>query len=83
LQERTENAPQAMITASRTPPAISERRVDPLCNDDRCPEPLEAQRSSIDYEHYLTRQLQPVADAILLFLEADFAALTSRQQILF
>jgi DNA polymerase-2 len=47
------------------------------------PEPLEAQRSSIDYEHYLTRQLQPVADAILLFLGADFAALTSRQQILF
>lgn len=47
------------------------------------PEPLETQRSPIDYEHYLTRQLQPVADAILPFLGADFAALTSRQQILF
>ncbi|MDB5770774.1 MAG: polB [Burkholderia sp.] len=47
------------------------------------PEPLETQRSSIDYEHYLTRQLQPVADAILPFLGDDFAALTSRQQILF
>lgn len=47
------------------------------------PEPLETQRSSIDYEHYLTRQLQPVADAILPFLNDDFAALTSRQQILF
>lgn len=47
------------------------------------PEPLETQRSPIDYEHYLTRQLQPVADAILPFLDDDFATLTSRQRILF
>jgi DNA polymerase-2 len=47
------------------------------------PEPLEAQRSPIDYEHYLTRQLQPVADAILPFVNDDFATLTSRQQTLF
>jgi DNA polymerase-2 len=47
------------------------------------PEPLETRRSPIDYEHYLTRQLQPVADAILPFVGEDFAALTSRQQILF
>jgi DNA polymerase II len=47
------------------------------------PEPLETRRSAIDYEHYLTRQLQPVADAILPFVGDDFAALTSRQQILF
>jgi len=47
------------------------------------PEPLETRRAPIDYEHYLTRQLQPVADAILPFLGEDFAALTSRQQLLF
>jgi DNA polymerase-2 len=47
------------------------------------PEPLEARRSPVDYEHYLTRQLQPVADGILAFVGDDFAALTSRQQILF
>ena len=47
------------------------------------PEPLETQRSPIDYEHYVTRQLQPVADAILPFLGEDFSALTSRQQTLF
>jgi DNA polymerase-2 len=40
-------------------------------------------RSAIDYEHYLMRQLQPVADAILPFVEDDFTALTSRQQSLF
>jgi DNA polymerase-2 len=47
------------------------------------PEPLEVLRSPIDYEHYLTRQLMPVADAILPFIGDDFAALTSRQQSLF
>lgn len=47
------------------------------------PEPLETQRSNIDYDHYLTRQLQPVADAILPFVGDDFAALTSRQGTLF
>ncbi len=47
------------------------------------PEPLESIRSAIDYDHYLTRQLQPVADAILPLLGDDFAALTSSQQQLF
>ncbi|MDB6061708.1 MAG: polB [Verrucomicrobiaceae bacterium] len=43
------------------------------------PEPLEIRRAPIDYEHYLTRQLQPIADAILPFVGDDFAALVSRQ----
>jgi DNA polymerase-2 len=47
------------------------------------PEPLEALRSPIDYEHYISRQLQPVADAILPFVHDDFETLTSRQQTLF
>ncbi|NML61320.1 DNA polymerase II [Massilia sp. RP-1-19] len=47
------------------------------------PEPLEVRRSAIDYDHYLTRQLQPVADAILPFVEDDFSTLTSRQKSLF
>jgi DNA polymerase-2 len=47
------------------------------------PEPLETRRSPIDYEHYLTRQLQPVADAILPFLGEHFALLASHQQTLF
>jgi DNA polymerase-2 len=47
------------------------------------PEPLEIERAPIDYQHYLTRQLQPVADAILPFVHDDFATLTSGQQSLF
>ncbi|MFD2367855.1 DNA polymerase II [Pseudoduganella sp. GCM10020061] len=47
------------------------------------PEPLELLRSPIDYEHYLERQLEPVADAILPFLGDSFARLVSRQHSLF
>ncbi|MFA1239316.1 DNA polymerase II [Serratia odorifera] len=47
------------------------------------PEPLETQRSAIDYDHYLERQLQPVADAILPFLHDDFATLVTGQIGLF
>ncbi|HDS1755529.1 DNA polymerase II [Pseudomonas sp. m5] len=47
------------------------------------PEPMENLQSPIDYDHYLSRQLQPVADAILPFVGDDFAALTDRQLLLF
>lgn len=47
------------------------------------PEPLEARRSRIDYAHYLDKQLQPIADAILHPLGHSFAALTSAQRGLF
>ncbi|TAL94700.1 MAG: DNA polymerase II [Paraburkholderia sp.] len=47
------------------------------------PEPLETLRSAIDYNHYLTRQLQPVADAILPLLGDDFETLMSGQKVLF
>ncbi len=47
------------------------------------PAPLESLQAPIDYEHYLSRQLQPVADAILPFVGDDFAALTGSQLALF
>jgi DNA polymerase-2 len=47
------------------------------------PEPLETRHSRIDYEHYLTRQLQPIADAILQPLGESFMALTTSQRGLF
>ncbi|MEO1864883.1 MAG: hypothetical protein ABGX98_03905, partial [Pseudomonadota bacterium] len=47
------------------------------------PEPLENRRSAIDYEHYISRQLQPVADGILPFVGDDFEKITGRQLGLF
>lgn len=47
------------------------------------PEPLEVRSSPIDYEHYLSKQLQPIADAILVPLGDSFTELTSPQKQLF
>lgn len=47
------------------------------------PEPVDYQQSALDYDHYLTRQLQPVAEGILPFLEDDFATLMTGQLGLF
>ncbi|MFV0456261.1 MAG: DNA polymerase II [Pseudomonas sp.] len=47
------------------------------------PEPLEARRAAIDYDHYISRQLKPVADAILPFVNDDFSRLIDGQLGLF
>ncbi|WP_045048468.1 DNA polymerase II [Rouxiella chamberiensis] len=47
------------------------------------PEPLENRLSPIDYDHYIEKQLEPVADGILPFLHDDFATLITGQMGLF
>lgn len=47
------------------------------------PEPLEGRHSRMDYQHYLVKQLQPIADAILLPLGDSSQVLTSSQKVLF
>ncbi|WP_415720481.1 DNA polymerase II [Photobacterium ganghwense] len=47
------------------------------------PEPIEAQQSPIDYEHYVDKQLKPVADGILPFIGKYFEEITAPQLGLF
>ncbi|WP_319781584.1 DNA polymerase II [Oceanisphaera sp. IT1-181] len=47
------------------------------------PEPEEYVRSQLDYQHYVDRQLKPVADAILPFIGLSFEALIGQQLGLF
>ncbi|WP_458734720.1 DNA polymerase II [Zobellella taiwanensis] len=47
------------------------------------PEPEEYRLSAIDYQHYIDRQLKPVADAILPFAGLSFDALSGQQLGLF
>ncbi len=47
------------------------------------PEPITDQRSGIDYQHYIDRQLAPVADGILHFLGESFERNTASQMDLF
>ncbi|CCN46782.1 DNA polymerase II [Vibrio nigripulchritudo MADA3029] len=47
------------------------------------PEPKEYLESPIDYQHYIDKQLQPIADAILPFIGLDFERLNAPQLGLF
>jgi len=47
------------------------------------PEPVEARHSPIDYQHYIDRQIEPVADGILHFLEDSFRRIAADQMTLF
>jgi DNA polymerase-2 len=46
-------------------------------------EPLIAQQSPLDYQHYIDKQLTPVADSILYFVEQSLAELVENQLSLF
>ncbi|MFV8782511.1 DNA polymerase II [Microbulbifer sp. SA54] len=47
------------------------------------PEPVDYRQSPIDYQHYIDKQLKPVADAILPFIDLDFDSLVDGQMGLF
>jgi DNA polymerase-2 len=47
------------------------------------PEPLENITSVPDYQHYVDKQLAPVADSILHFLDTSFEKITARQMDVF
>ncbi|KXJ53704.1 MAG: DNA polymerase II [Neptuniibacter sp. Phe_28] len=47
------------------------------------PEPIEFLSSSLDYQHYLEKQIRPVAEAIMRFLGEDFDDLVAPQIKLF
>ncbi len=46
------------------------------------PEPLEHITAAPDYEHYINKQLMPIADAILPFIQDDFSTLLNGQMTL-
>ncbi|GLS25194.1 DNA polymerase II [Marinibactrum halimedae] len=46
-------------------------------------EPLSLRKSPLDYQHYIDKQLAPVADSLLMFLGERFSELTDRQFGLF
>lgn len=92
LDEYVKNVPP-QVRAARITDAYNERMQRPLQYQSggwiqyvlttNGPEPLELQSSPPDYEHYLTKQLQPIADAILLPLGKSFNAMISLQRKLF
>ncbi|OAN17720.1 DNA polymerase II [Photobacterium jeanii] len=47
------------------------------------PEPAESRKSTIDYQHYIDKQIKPVAEGILPFIGKDFEELIAPQMGLF
>lgn len=46
-------------------------------------QPIEYQSSSLDYEHYIEKQIKPIAESILPFIGVSFTDITSAQLGLF
>ncbi len=92
LKEYTKSLPPHVKAAIHAD-LINERNGQPLKYQQRTwieyvmtvngPEAIEHQQSPIDYEHYVMKQLMPIADAILPFIELDFAGLFEQQISLF
>ncbi len=47
------------------------------------PEPVEYQESRVDHQHYVDKQLKPIADGVLPFIDLDFETIVSNQGELF
>ncbi len=47
------------------------------------PQPLEYQTAAIDHQHYIDKQIMPIADGILPFVQLSFAKITDKQLSLF
>lgn len=92
LHEYQKNVPP-QVRAARMADEINQRLGRPLQYQNRglieyCitvngPEPKEYQRSAMDYQHYIDKQLKPVADAILPFIGRQFDQLSAPQLGLF
>ena len=50
---------------------LESNKVEYIITDDG-PEPIQHLKHKIDYEHYINKQLKPIADSILVFFDANF-----------
>ena len=75
-------ADEARIRAG-LPPRYQQRGAIAYVMTTQGPEPLEYRSSPLDYEHYIQKQLRPVAEAILPFVGLNFGAWSDGQLPLF
>ncbi|KAB0286761.1 DNA polymerase II [Vibrio fortis] len=92
LHEYQKNIPP-QVRAARMADEINEKLGRPLQYQNKGrieylitlngPEPKEYLKSGIDYQHYIDKQLKPVAEAILPFIGLDFEQVSGQQLGLF
>jgi DNA polymerase-2 len=76
LSDYTKTTP-AHVKAARKQAGPQARIIEYVVTD-AGPEPIEARRGALDYQHYVDKQLEPIADAVLRFLGLYFDDLVGR-----
>jgi DNA polymerase-2 len=76
LDDYTKTTP-AHVKAARKQTGPPSRIVEYVVTD-AGPEPVDDRRGTLDYEHYVEKQLEPIADALLRFLGLHFADMVGR-----
>lgn len=76
LDDYTKTTP-AHVKAARKQRGPRSRIIEYVVTD-AGPEPVDERRGTLDYEHYVTKQLEPIADALLRFLGLHFADMAGR-----
>ena len=72
------------VKAARKLPKLTSSIITYVMTTDG-PEPVQAQKHKLDYDHYIEKQLKPIADSILVFYDKTFDDLlkNSKQTNLF
>jgi DNA polymerase II len=80
VDEYTKNIPQH-VKAARLLPEASGTVYYVITN--RGPIPVELKHTDIDYDHYIEKQLKPIADSVLILLGESFDSIVQSDQLSF
>ncbi len=80
VEEYTKNIPQH-VRAARLLPETSGTVYYVITK--RGPIPVELKHSDIDYDHYIEKQLKPIADSVLILLGESFDSIVQSDQLSF
>ena len=70
LEEYTKTTPPH-VKAARKLPKLNSKIIEYIITE-KGPEPIQNQKHKIDFEHYIKKQIAPIANTILFFLDKDF-----------
>ena len=80
VDEYTKNVPQHVKAARMLPEAVGTVY---YVITKRGPIPVELKHTDIDYDHYIEKQLKPVADSVLVLLNESFDSIVQSDQLSF
>jgi len=76
LENYTRSTPPHVKAARKIIGSLESDKIEYIITEDG-PEPLEYIKHKIDYEHYINKQIKPIADSVLVFFNKNFDDLMS------